>query len=158
MDEFETFYLGSYRRLFRDLLLVTADRADTEDVLQDAYARAAAKWRRVSSLDNPEAWVRRVAINRSLDLHRRRGRQRRAYARLGDTDQHHDDLSVEVLDALRRLNPEQRQVVVLHHLLGETVESIATLVGRPTGTVKGQLVRGRAALHASLSPIAGELS
>ncbi|MCU1589594.1 MAG: polymerase, sigma-24 subunit, subfamily [Frankiales bacterium] len=158
MDDFESFYVGSYRRLFHDLLLVTADQADTEDVLQDAYTRAAVRWRRVRSLDNPEAWVRRVAINRSLDLHRRHSRQRRAYARLAPAVEHQDDLSLEVLDALRQLLPELRQVVVLHHLLGETVESIAAIVGRPTGTVKGQLVRGRAALHAALSPAAEELS
>jgi RNA polymerase sigma-70 factor (ECF subfamily) len=156
VDDFEAFYVGSYARLFRDLLLVTADRGDTEDVLQDAYTRAAVRWRKVRALDNPEAWVRRVAINRSLDLHRRRGRQRRAYARVGVSEVQPDDLSAEVLDALRRLSPEQRQVVVLHHLLGETVESIATIVGRPAGTVKGQLVRGRAALHEALWPAAEE--
>jgi RNA polymerase sigma-70 factor (ECF subfamily) len=158
VDEFESFYSSSYRRLFRDLLLVTADRADTEDVLQEAFGRAAARWRKVRTLDSPEAWVRRVAINVSLDVHRRRRRQRRAYARLNPAETHYEDLSLEVLDCLRRLSAEHRQVVVLHHLLGETVESIADIVGRPPSTVKGQLVRGRAALAALLSPAVEELS
>jgi RNA polymerase sigma factor (sigma-70 family) len=152
VDGFEEFYVSSYRRLFRDLVLVTADRSDAQDVLQEAYAQAAARWRKVRSLDNPEAWVRRVAINRSVDLHRRRARQRRAYARLQPEQEHVEAVSVEVLDALRRLPIEQRQVVVLHHLLGETVERIAVLLKRPPGTVKGQLVRGRDALHELLSP------
>jgi RNA polymerase sigma-70 factor (ECF subfamily) len=158
VDDFESFYSGSYGRLFRDLLLVTADHADTEDVLQEAYGRAAARWRKVRTLDRPEAWVRRVAINLSLDIRRRRNRQGRAYARLDLAEQHHEDLSLEVLDCLRRLSAEHRQVVVLHHLLGESVESIASIVGRPPGTVKGQLVRGRAALAALLSPAIEELS
>ena len=158
MDDFERFYSASYRRLFRALLLITADRSDTEDVLQDAYARAAAHWRKVSRMDSPEAWVRRVAINRSVDLHRRRNRQHRAYAQLRPDEEYVEDLSLEVLDALRQLTPEQRQVVVLHHLLGESVEAIAVTVGRPSGTVKGQLVRGRAALSALLRAAEGELA
>lgn len=158
MDDFEDFYAASYRRLYRDLLLVTADRADTEDVLQDAYARAADRWRKVRAMDSPEAWVRRVAINLSLDVHRRRRRQRRAYTLLAVTAEHHDDLSLEVLDALRGLDVQLRQVVVAHHLLGETVAAISEIVGRPEGTVKGQLVRGRAQLHAALASEAEELA
>lgn len=151
MQDFERFYEHTWPRIYRELCLMTASRADAEDIAQEAYAKAADDWRRVSRLEQPEAWVRRVGINRCIDLSRRRGRQVRAYAQLSRDEEQLSDVSTEVLDVLRRLPDEQRQVVVLHHLLGETVEQVAERLGRPAGTVKGQLVRGRAALRILLT-------
>lgn len=143
MEEFEDFYAASYSALFRVLVTFTTDRQDAEDVLQEAYARAASDWRRVSQLDNPAAWVRRVAMNRAVDGHRRRSRRRAAYARLEATTVATPALDVDVQTALRGLRLEEREAVVLHHLLGLTVAEIAADTGRPTGTIKAQLVRGR---------------
>jgi RNA polymerase sigma-70 factor (ECF subfamily) len=150
VDGFEQFYEGSYRRLYRQLVLVTGDIGDCEDVLAEAYVSAARDWERVRRLDRPEAWVRRVALNGAFDLHRREQRRRRAYARLSPPLAQVEAVSLEVLDAVRRLPAREREVLVLHHLLGETVESISDLVGRPSGTVKGELVRARAAMRLSL--------
>ena len=152
MSGFEDFYRGSYPQLFRILVTFTTDRSDAEDVLQEAYAKAAASWGRVSRLDNPAAWVRRVALNRAIDVHRRRARGLKAYQRLDPVQEAAaaDALSLEVEQALRALRPEERQVVVLHHLLGLTVAEIAEEVRRPTGTVKSQLMRGRQQLATQL--------
>lgn len=149
MSKFEDFYRGSYPQLFRVLVTFTTDRQDAEDVLQEAYAKAAADWARVSRLDNPGAWVRRVAVNRAVDLHRRRGRRGEAYRRLQPPSPA-QGVSLEVEEGLRALRPEERQVLVLHYLLGLTVAEIADEVRRPTGTVKSQLVRGRQQLAAHL--------
>lgn len=151
VEEFRQFYEASYPRLYRELCLMAASPADAEDVLQEAYARAAGRWSSVRELDSPEAWVRRVGINRCIDLGRRRIRQRRAYSRLPRETEQLSDVSTELLDLLARLPAEQRQVLVLHHLLGETTEQIAVRLDRPVGTVKGQLVRGRAALRGMLT-------
>jgi hypothetical protein len=64
--EFETFYAASYRRLVVQLLGVTGNLHDAEDAVQEAFARAAVRWRRVSEYEAPEAWVRRVAFNLAL--------------------------------------------------------------------------------------------
>jgi RNA polymerase sigma factor (sigma-70 family) len=144
VTEFEEFYAGSRVQLFRVLVTFTTDPQDAEDVLQEAYAKAAADWERVSRLDNPGAWVRRVALNRALDLHKRSRRRRRAYERLTPADTATADrVSLDVQEALRTLRPDERQVVVLHHLLGMSVAEISAETGRPSGTVKAQLVRGR---------------
>jgi RNA polymerase sigma-70 factor, ECF subfamily len=59
-----------------------------------------------------------------------------------------EDLAL--LEALRGLSVGQRQVLVLHYLIGMTVEEVATTLGVPTGTVKVRLARGRHALAARL--------
>jgi RNA polymerase sigma-70 factor (ECF subfamily) len=45
---------------------------------------------------------------------------------------------------------DERVVIVLHHLLGLTVNEIAAEISRPTGTVKAQLVRARRRLGENL--------
>jgi RNA polymerase sigma-70 factor (ECF subfamily) len=64
------------------------------------------------------------------------------------------ELSPELLDlndALRALPLGQRQVIVLHHLVGLRVDEVARELRLSTGTVKSRLVRGRRALAGSLA-------
>ena len=49
-DSFERFYTATYDRLLRQLSLVTGDRGDAEDLLQEAYGRASLRWGRLAEL------------------------------------------------------------------------------------------------------------
>jgi RNA polymerase sigma-70 factor (ECF subfamily) len=122
-DRFADFYTASYQRLLGQLFAVTGDLAEAENLLQEAYARAFARWAQVHAYDRPEAWVRRVALNLAAMAARRLRRRAVALWRLG-----------------------QRQVIVLHHLVGLPVEEVARELRVPTGTVKSRLTRGRRAL------------
>jgi DNA-directed RNA polymerase specialized sigma24 family protein len=55
---------------------------DAEDLVQEAMARASARWGRLRDYDVPEAWVRRVAMNLAADLRRRSRRRLAAMTRL----------------------------------------------------------------------------
>ena len=61
----ETFH-RSYRRLVVQMYGVVGDLGEAEDLVQEAFVRAAAAGRRFTRVDNPEAWLRTVAVN----LHR----------------------------------------------------------------------------------------
>jgi RNA polymerase sigma-70 factor, ECF subfamily len=151
-DGFAAFYAGSYRRLLGQLFAVTGDLAEAENVLQEAYARAFARWSRVGGYDLPEAWVRRVAINLAAMADRSLRRRTRALLRLGPppvVPELSPDL-IDLHDALRALPLGQRQVIVLHHLVGLSVEEVARELRLATGTVKSRLARGRAAMAGSL--------
>jgi RNA polymerase sigma-70 factor (ECF subfamily) len=150
VQDFEALYAASYPRLRRVLAAVTLDVADADDALQEAFTRAAARWRKVGDLDDPEAWVRRVALNQAMDQHRRRARDRRQV-----TTEGMHELDPQLLDlkaALQELPFPQRQALVLHHLLDLSVADTARELGRPEGTVKAQLMRGREALGKVLDP------
>jgi RNA polymerase sigma-70 factor (ECF subfamily) len=145
--EFERFYAVAWAGLLRPLVLVTADRGEAEDVLQEAFIKASRDWARVSQLQDPAAWVRRVAINAAIDGHRRRRRQHAIYRRAAERQVLPTEaVSLEVVDALRSLPIAERQVLVCHYLLSMPVAEIGDELGRPSGTVKAQLVRGRARL------------
>jgi RNA polymerase sigma-70 factor, ECF subfamily len=147
-DSFARFYTASYQRLLGQLFAVTGDLAEAENLLQEAYARAFARWAQVCAYDHPEAWVRRVALNLAAMAARRLRRRAAALLRLGSPPAI-PELSSELLDlynALRALPLSQRQVIVLHHLVGLPVEQVAHELRVPAGTVKSRLARGRGAL------------
>ena len=147
-NAFATFYAASYPRLVGQVFAFTGDLADAEDAVQEAFVRASARWSRVRRYEQPEAWVRRVAINLALTMRRRARRRLAVLAQLGPPAPAPPVTvdAVAVSDALRQLPARQRQAVVLHHGLGLPVDQVASQLGVPVGTVKSWLWRGRQAL------------
>jgi RNA polymerase sigma-70 factor, ECF subfamily len=154
---FEEFFAATYGRLVGLLFAFLHDRAQAEDVVQDAFATALLRWRVLRRYHDPEAWVRRVAFRRAIDHHRRTARQLRALRRLGPPSslppvgaEH-----VDLVRALRKLPLTQREVLVLHYVVELAVEQVAAELRLPVGTVKSRLARGRAALAQQLQPGVG---
>jgi RNA polymerase sigma-70 factor (ECF subfamily) len=150
-DDFEQFYNASYQRLVWELFAVTGgDLPEAEDVLQEAYVRASLHWKRIRTYQAPDAWVRRVALNLASSAARRTRRRAAALLRVAPSPPvPGSELSTESLDlgaGLRALPMSQRQAIVLHHLVGLSVEEIAGQLHLPSGTVKSRLARGRKTL------------
>jgi RNA polymerase sigma-70 factor (ECF subfamily) len=151
---FEEFFAATYGRQVGLLFAFLHDRAEAEDVVQDAFASALLRWRVLRGYHDPEAWVRKVAFRRAIDHHRRGARQFRALLRLGPPPplppvgaEH-----VDLVRALRMLPMAQREVLVLHYVAELAVERVAAELRVPVGTVKSRLARGRAALALHLRP------
>ena len=146
-------YQASYGSVLRAVRLLVPTSEDAHDLVQEAYARALARWDVVSGMDNPGAWVRHVAVNAAIDAGRRASSRRRALDRMlawgrAEPVAAPDGDTVDVIRALRTLKPDQRRVVVLHYLCDMSVQEIADQTGRPPATVKTHLARGRASLAA----------
>lgn len=150
--DFDAFYQAHFRQTVAMTYGLTADRADAQDIAQEAFCRAWQRWPAVSAYDNPIGWVRHVATNLALSRWRR---LKVATAHLMDhrpADER--ELSpdrVDLVAALRELPVAQRKAVVLHYLVDLPVEDVAQELNVPVGTVKSWLHRGRAALWASLA-------
>lgn len=141
-------YAAAYRRLVVQLTALTGDLTEAEDVVQEAFARALPRWRRLAAYDDPEAWVRTVAVNLARNRWRSRRRGAAALLRLAPPDPAPEPSpdQVLVLQLLRTLPFDQRVVLVLHHLADQPVAAIADRLGVPEGTVKARLSRARRAL------------
>jgi RNA polymerase sigma-70 factor, ECF subfamily len=152
-DDFAAFYASVFARLVGQLRVVTGDLQEAEDVVQEAMARASMRWSRLRAYDVPEAWVRRVALNLAADRARRGRRRLAALRRLGPpaAEPAVQVEDVALLEALQGLSIGQRQVLVLHYLIGMPVQEVAKTLGVPIGTVKVRLLRGRQALAARLA-------
>jgi RNA polymerase sigma-70 factor (ECF subfamily) len=147
-DDFDRFFDATRRRLVGQVFALTGDLHEAEDLTQEAFAKAAADWRRVRGYDAPEAWVRRVAFNLAANRRRRLARQARALVRLGPPADV-PGIGVEELalgEALKALPPKQRAALVLHHVVGLPTSEVALELGVPSGTVRSWLSRARATL------------
>lgn len=153
--EFDDFYLGTRLHLLRQLTVMIGDGDQAADVLQEAYARAWERWHQVSRLDQPMAWVRKVAWRLAVDQHRRSlfaaDRLRRLFVSGAPADESsRADESLDLREALGCLSPEHRRALVLYEMCGLPVAQVAAETGVSEGTVKSRLARARAALSAAL--------
>lgn len=156
-DDFDAFFLARYDSLTRSLAAAFGDREVAAEAVQEAFVRAYTRWRRVRRLDNPTAWVRRVAINLLRDQHRRRGRRDRAVERLAamtplqTVDPDRTPGEGGVLQHLQCLPPQQRLAVALFYLEDASVADVARAMSISEGAVKYHLNQGRASLRKALS-------
>jgi RNA polymerase sigma-70 factor, ECF subfamily len=154
---FEEFYQASYGRTVALVAAITGSRHEAEDVAQEAYARALARWRRLRGYDLPEAWVRKVALRIAIDSGRWRRRNlavgvRLAAQRRPAGPEPADDLKYSPIGvALLGLPLHERQVIVLHYVADLPVHVIARESGLPIGTVKTRLAAGRRHLEQCLT-------
>lgn len=148
-------YQATHAHLVIEVAGVTGDLDEAEECVAEGFARAAARWDKLSSYDHPEGWVRRVAVNVARSRWRRarrtvstlalsRGRQITAGHPLAEEH-------LDLLDAVHQLRAEQREAIVLHHLLGMPVAEVAAREGVAVGTIKARLSRGRATLARTLA-------
>ncbi|MEU8265934.1 SigE family RNA polymerase sigma factor [Sphaerisporangium sp. NPDC049002] len=145
MDRYEGFkeFVGSRQQsLMRSAYLLTGDASRAEDLLQTALMRTARHWPRLVKDGNPEAYVRRALINQHISWYRRlRGT---VEVPIAHPPEHGRDLGDESLhrlalrQALLRLTPRQRAVLVLRFYEDRTVDETADLLGCSPGTVKSQ--------------------
>lgn len=150
-DEFTAFCDDEYPRLVGALTLWCGHREVAEEVVQEAFARAFRDWRRVRGLDQPAAWVRRVAINLATSRFRRWQAERRANLRLAgrrhETDQQPDTADeLAVRRGLERLSEAQRTVLVLRYYLDLPVAEVAAITGRSPSAVTSATQRAIEAL------------
>lgn len=146
--EFDAFYNASNRRVLHQMYAMTGNLADAQECTQEAFARAWQRWKTVSQADSPEAWVRTVAWRIVASRWRKAKNAVTAMARHGAPDNTAPPSPdhVALVTALREIPEAQRRAIVLHHLVGMTIEEISHEIGAPTGTIKARLSRGRAAL------------
>lgn len=143
------------------LMLRDTDRA--MDAVQNALVRA---WRDLPTLRDPDrfdAWLHRLLVNACIDEIRR---VRRLHVDVDVTDLTNLPFTADAASAIadrdqlergfRRLEPDERAVIVLHHYLDLPLTEVAETLRIPLGTAKSRLYRGlremRAALDADARP------
>lgn len=146
---FEELFLGVHDRLYRALYFVTGSSADAEELMQDAFLKLWERWDRIDTIEDPVAYLFRVALN-GVRMHARRARMAasKVMPTVGSRDPF-DDVNVreDVRRMLRGISPRQRAAIVLTDIFGYSSEQAATIMGiRPT-TVRVLASQGRAALR-----------
>ena len=145
MDGFEAFVRARSPALARTAYLLTGNRQLAEDLLQETLVRAAERWSTLVRGGAPEPYVRRMLYTRAVDGWRKR---RRVGERIGGDPPPElrgpDDTAETIArrlvlrDALAKLTPRQRAVLVLRFYEDLTEVATADVLGCSVNTVKSQ--------------------
>ena len=119
-----------------------------EDVVHDAFVAVHRGW---GTVDNPGAYLRRTVVDQALRSQRRSATGRRTLARAGEPPATGDPVVDSTWDAIARLRPDRRTVVVLRYWADLPHAEIAEVLGCPVTTV-------RARLHRALSDLRAEVA
>ena len=139
---------------------VTADRTLADDAAQEAVADAFCALGRFDTTRPFGPWLKRITVNRAVDAIRRTHRLQAVRKRAGALVQpdtgvpsSEDEVLHAVAEAVGRLTPERRMVVVLRYWLDLPIDEIAGMLGLPVGTVASRLGRATAELRVQLREI-----
>lgn len=163
---FQTLYERFSERVYALCQHLLGDPEAAVDATQETFVNA---WEQLRRLRHSEAfwsWLRATAVN-ACRHHRRRRRWLSGWSEQSAEDDPSEaadpreggaerlaraELQARVREALGRLSPAHREVVVLHHFEGLPLAEIAALLGVATGTVKSRLGRAREHLERLLGP------
>jgi RNA polymerase sigma-70 factor (ECF subfamily) len=149
------------RRIFNYLLRLLANREDALDVSQEVFLKAYQNLPKLDAVEKFAGWLFRIAHNEAFSLLRRKRPEtalptelRPAGGRLLPIE-----LSLAVESALKLLNEDQRDAVLLKIYQGFKFEEMAEILGCPVSTVKSRLYTALDLLKTTLAPgvLRGEL-
>jgi RNA polymerase sigma-70 factor, ECF subfamily len=167
---FERDVLPFMGQLYPAALRMTRNPSDAEDLIQETFAKAYAKFHQFQPGTNLRAWLHRILSNTFINTYRKKRREplqdlgaefqedwqtgadplmpparsaeAEVFDRLADSD---------VLQALRELPTEFRVAIYLADVEGYPYKEVAEMMGTPIGTVMSRLHRGRAKLRQRLA-------
>jgi RNA polymerase sigma-70 factor (ECF subfamily) len=133
------------------------DNDDTaHEIASEAFTRLLSRW---TSLDNPQSYLYMIATNLVRDHWRKTGRERRALRAVSAVPAreavHYPAQDVDVRALIATLPDRLRQPFLLYHYAGLPVREVASLLGRPEGTIKADLHQARARLRSALGEAHG---
>jgi RNA polymerase sigma-70 factor (ECF subfamily) len=164
-EAFGTLVARYQERLYPTILRLIGSAEDAEDILQDTFVRAFEKLDQFQGDSSFYTWIYRIAVNLALSGYRRRrvrSPHQLKWERQSVSCEDSPDESPEadptlpleraereriVEDALNKLGPEHRAVVVLKDFDGHRYEEISAILNVPVGTVRSRLHRARCELR-----------
>jgi RNA polymerase sigma-70 factor (ECF subfamily) len=152
---------------FRNVYRITKNRADTEDVIQDAWIKALVHLRGFDGRAAFSTWITRIAINSALMMLRRRRsrpetsmeltdgeayrtREFADYTENAETHYVRRQSAERLKRAIRELRPDLRTVIEMQQSTDRRVKEIAELAGISVTATKSRLLRARAILRKAL--------
>jgi RNA polymerase sigma-70 factor (ECF subfamily) len=152
----EELFNACYPRLAGWVRRLVDDDDTAHEIASEAFTRLLSRW---TSLDNPQSYLYMIATNMVRDHWRKAGRERRALRAVsavpGREAVQYPAQDVDVRALIATLPDRLRQPFLLYHYAGLPVREVASLLGRPEGTIKADLHQARARLRSALGEAHG---
>jgi len=151
-EEFAEFARAAAERLRTTAFMMCRDWHLAQDLTQTALTRLYLGWRQARQADNLTAYAQKILLRAYLDHRRRRSSSETVVEAIHETGyRHHPDLRLTMLDALGRLSPRDRAIVILRYFEDYSVEQVADVLDVPVTVVKSQTRRSLAKLREMLA-------
>jgi RNA polymerase sigma-70 factor (sigma-E family) len=154
--DFDRFAADNSDGLLRTAYLIVGDLHEAEDLVQETLFKVASRWPRVSRMDNPVAYSRRILVNLVSHGSSKRSRKQAELKASPPAETvanaAHLDIDDQLFDALAALPPRQRAALVLRYYLDLSEAEVAAALGCSLGTVKSSTSRGLKRLEETLRP------
>lgn len=145
-------YTRHWQAIFATAYRLTGNAADAEDALQAVFVRLLAHTEALDETRSPEGYLRRAAVNASIDLIRRR--RNRVEVELAESRAANGDSPVDrerLRAAIGQLEPAAAELFVMCYVEGYTYEELAAMYDTERGTIASRLHRIRQELRDRLS-------
>ncbi|MBQ3602461.1 MAG: sigma-70 family RNA polymerase sigma factor [Clostridia bacterium] len=155
---FEELYRATAKIAYRTANLILSNPSDADDVLQNAYIKAAEKLSELKKPESFESWLKSIVENECKNYIRKEKRliapivllNRKAEETSKEIAEpvpqeimEREDLRNSVTEILNTLSPETRACIVLFHYEDKSLNEISEILNIPVGTVKSRLHNGR---------------
>lgn len=151
------------KRVYNYLLRITANREDALDLTQDVFLKAYQNLRKLDDVSRFAPWLYRIAHNEAYSMFRKRKPETdvdeiepeavETGITVGGNAVFPMELNIAVATALDRLNPDQREAIVLKIYQGFKFEEMSEILGCPVSTVKSRLYTALELLKVELAPM-----
>lgn len=134
---------------FRTASMVLHNRADVEDVVQEAFLTCYRKLKYFRMESSFKTWLYRIVVNLCYDRLRKINRESIAFSKLsfnftsGDGDMSEVEKRLDLNKMIASMSPEHRLVLTLYYGMDLGVQRVAEILNIPVGTVKSRLNTAR---------------
>ncbi len=164
--ELERLYKEHFPRVYRTAYFVTGNHQMAEDVAQEAFLKAFTNLHKLQERHKFGSWINVIASNHAVDILRKNKKvfftdNMETYGGEAVDDNPTEcwdrkEKMEEVRNALARLEPEEREIIVLKYFNELSIKEIAALIKAPSGTIKSRLFRARDKIRSILQPHYGD--
>jgi len=164
-DAFRELFERYKDKIYSVALRFAGQPGEAMDIAQDTFLKLFSSLADFRGESRLETWIYRLVVNRCLDQRRRSGRWLPLGEGLGRSLADTSDSLAGILrkerngrvqEAVNRLAPDLRIVVVLRYTEGMSYDQIAEVLGCAPGTVASRLHRAHKVLERSLSSLGGK--
>ncbi|XMB72604.1 sigma-70 family RNA polymerase sigma factor [Mycoplasmatota bacterium WC30] len=137
-DAFEVIYENTKKGVFSMIISIVYNKAATEDLMQDTYMKMIQKIHQYKRGKNFYAWLLQIAKNTALDYYRKEKKMVVLDPQESEAvfdKSYNDNNNYEVLDLVKPLGIEEKQIVLMRIVSNMKFKTIAKAVNKPLGTV-----------------------
>mgnify|MGYP001298737540 CR=1 FL=1 len=158
-DDFEGIYRGYVRQIYSFIYRIVGNRSDTEDLTSEVFFRFYKKRKHYEERGKMLSYLFRIAHNAAID-HFRRKKETISYDDriavdedfdIPDTPEETAAERLEMLSAIERMKPVEREILTLYYLEEMSVKQICRIIGKNESAVKTALYRARHSLQKEVS-------